>query len=237
PAPGPRHEHARRRHPRRRPACRQANPGGSQRPDRRRPDRRRSHRQTLAPTRNPGPVAAREPGVRADPPRRPARPVRPRGTRGGLAAHRPGPLIEQSHMKTYPHPAVWRAGQLGHGAVQALGSQHPELDAELPGNGWPLGMLTELIGRESGIGGLRLLVPVLRRLTRERRIVVLLGPPLQPYAPALADFGIDLDYLVVVDARNPADRLWAIEQTLRSANFGALLAWLPLAHTRPEHLR
>ena len=43
--------------------------------------------------------------------------------------------------------------------------------------------------------------------------------------------------LVVVDALRPADRLWAIEQTLRSANFGALLAWLPQAHTRPEHLR
>lgn len=135
------------------------------------------------------------------------------------------------------HPAVWRAGQLGHGAVRALGSGHPGLDAELPGNGWPLGMLTELIGREAGIGELRLLVPVLRRLTRERRVVVLLGPPLLPYAPALADFGIDLDYLVVVEAHHPADRLWAIEQTLRSASFGALLAWLPRAHTRPEHLR
>lgn len=141
-------------------------------------------------------------------------------------------------MKTGPqHPAVWRAGQLGHGVVRALGSQYPELDAELPGNGWPLGMLTELIGREAGIGELRLLVPILRRLTRERRIVVLLGPPLLPYAPALADFGIDLDYLLVVDAHHPADRLWAIEQTLRSTNFGALLAWLPQAHTRPEHLR
>ena len=135
------------------------------------------------------------------------------------------------------HPAVWRAGQLGHGAVRALGSGHPELDAELPGHGWPLGMLTEFICREAGIGELRLLVPVLRRLTRERRIVVLLGPPLMPYAPALADFGIDLDYLVVVDAPNPPDRLWAIEQTLRSASFGALLAWLPQAQTRPEHLR
>ncbi len=135
------------------------------------------------------------------------------------------------------HPAVWRAGQLGHGAVRALGSQHPGLDAELPGHGWPLGMLTELICREAGIGELRLLMPVLRQLTRERRIVVLLGPPLMPYAPALADFGIDLDYLVVVDALRPADRLWAIEQTLRSENFGALLAWLPQAHTRPEHLR
>lgn len=142
-----------------------------------------------------------------------------------------------SNKAPLAHPAVWRAGELGHGAVRALGSQHAGLDAELPGHGWPLGMLTELICREAGIGELRLLMPVLRQLTRERRIVVLLGPPLMPYAPALADFGIDLDYLVVVDAPRPADRLWAIEQTLRSANFGALLAWLPQAHTRLEHLR
>src|SRR5690606_16683024 len=247
PAAGTRHEHARRRHPRRRPARRQADPGGSQRPDRRRPHRRRGHRQALASPGGADPAAAREPRVRTHPGRHPARPVRARRAGGGPAAHGPRPVAQpiahgsmagdMSSKAPLAHPAVWRAGQLGHGAVRALGSQHPGLDAELPGHGWPLGMLTELICREAGIGELRLLMPVLRQLTRERRIVVLLGPPLMPYAPALADFGIDLDYLVVVDALRPADRLWAIEQTLRSANFGALLAWLPQAHTRPEHLR
>lgn len=125
------------------------------------------------------------------------------------------------------HPAVWRAGQLGHGIARTMASQHPALDAELPGHGWPLGTLAELLGPESGIGEFRLLVPVLRQLTEERRTVFLLGPPLMPYAPALADFGIDLECLVVVDIDDPADCLWAIEQTLRTADFGALLAWLP----------
>lgn len=131
--------------------------------------------------------------------------------------------------------AVWRASQLGHAGVAALSSGFPALDAELPGAGWPAGMLTELIGRDPGIGELRLLVPLLRQLTRERRFVILLAPPLQPYAPALASHGIDLDYLLVVQAPHAADRLWAIEQTLKSSAFGALLAWLPQA--RPEHLR
>lgn len=133
--------------------------------------------------------------------------------------------------------AVWRASQLGHAGIDAVSSGFPALDAELPGAGWPSGMLTELIGRESGIGELRLLVPLLRQLTRERRFVVLLAPPLQPYAPALASHGIQLDYLLVVQAPNAADRLWAVEQTLKSAAFGALLAWLPQERTRPEHLR
>jgi cell division inhibitor SulA len=65
----------------------------------------------------------------------------------------------------------------------------------------------------------------------------MLAPPHIPYAPALASFGLDLDYLIVVQAVQAADRLWAVEQTLRSASFGALLAWLPQDRTRPEHLR
>ncbi|MEI7447619.1 MAG: translesion DNA synthesis-associated protein ImuA, partial [Burkholderiales bacterium] len=137
-----------------------------------------------------------------------------------------------------PLPAgVWRADRIADGGVAALPSTFVELDAQLPGGGWPLGMLTELIAREPGVGELRLLVPVLRRLTRERKVAILLGPPHVPYAPALAAFGIDLDYLIVVQAAQAADRLWAVEQALRSASFGTLLAWLPHPGTRPEHLR
>jgi hypothetical protein len=132
---------------------------------------------------------------------------------------------------------VWRADRFGSTGIAALPSGFAALDAQLPGGGWPLGMVTELISRESGIGELRLLMPVLRKLTRERRAVVMLGPPHVPYAPALASFGIDLAYLIVVQAPQAADRLWAVEQSLRSASFGALLAWLPQQPTRPEHLR
>lgn len=135
------------------------------------------------------------------------------------------------------HSELWRASQLGHAPTPASASGFARLDRELPGSGWPDGVLTELIGREPGIGELRLLVPLLRQLTRERRTVILLAPPHVPYAPALASFGIDLDHLLVVHAPSAADRLWAVEQTLRSACFGALLAWLPQEKTRPEHLR
>lgn len=132
---------------------------------------------------------------------------------------------------------VWRASRLAAPSVRAVDSGFARLNAELPGGGWPLAMLTELITRDDGVGELRLLVPLLRRLTRERKVVVLLAPPMLPYAPALASFGIDLDYLILVEARHAADRLWAVEQTLSSAGFGALLAWLPQRRTQPEHLR
>lgn len=141
--------------------------------------------------------------------------------------------IDPGHLP----PNVWRGDRLGHATTPALSSGFPALDQELPGAGWPLGVLTEIITREPGIGELRLLVPLLRQLTRERKVVILLAPPHLPYAPALAGFGIDLDYLLVVRATQAADRLWAVEQTLKSASFGALLAWLDPQRTRPEHLR
>lgn len=131
---------------------------------------------------------------------------------------------------------VWQASRMAQHMPPALSSGFARLDAELPGAGWPTGMLTELIAPEPGIGELRLLVPLLRQLTRERRFVILLAPPHIPYAPALASFGIDLDLVIVVQASHAANRLWAIEQSLKSASFGALLAWLP-QDTRPEHLR
>ena len=135
-----------------------------------------------------------------------------------------------------PH-AVWRAGALDAGAPAGLPSGFAALDAQLPGGGWPVGLLTELITREPGVGELRLLVPLLARLTMQQRTVLLLSPPHLPYAPALADFGVDPAWLIVVHAAHAADRLWAVDQTLRSAAFGALLAWLPHERTTPAHLR
>ncbi len=132
---------------------------------------------------------------------------------------------------------VWRASEFGTHGLVVHDSGFPRLDAELPGAGWPVGMLTELITRQAGIGELRLLVPVIRKLTQAGKVVILLAPPLIPYAPALTSFGIDLDYLIIIQASNAADRLWAVEQTLKSASFGALLAWLPQRRTRSEHLR
>jgi protein ImuA len=59
------------------------------------------------------------------------------------------------------HPAVWRASQLGAGAQATSPSGFAALDAELPGGGWPHGVLTELLLPQPGIGELRLLAPVL----------------------------------------------------------------------------
>lgn len=144
--------------------------------------------------------------------------------------------IANDCLQSLPAP-VWRAGRLDSTVPPGQASGFAALDAVLPGGGWPDSCLTELLCREPGIGELRLLIPLLQRLTQQRRFVILLAPPHIPYAPALAGFGVQLDYLIVIQAPNAADRLWAVEQTLRSTGFGALLAWLPQQRTRPEHLR
>jgi hypothetical protein len=124
------------------------------------------------------------------------------------------------------HPRVWRGASLA-GAVPTVPTGFAELDAELPGGGWPAGALTELLVASRGIGEIELVMPALARLTSAGRRVVWLAPPHLPYAPALAAAGIDLPHLAVVNAAGRRDALWAAEQALRAGSCHALLAWLP----------
>jgi hypothetical protein len=132
------------------------------------------------------------------------------------------------------HPRIWRGNALA-GSVPAVPTGFAELDAELPGGGWPAGSLTELLLPAKGIGELGLLAPALARLTCAGKRVVWLAPPYLPYAPALAAAGIDLPHLVLVRAAGRRDALWAAEQALRAGSCHALLAWLP--NPNYAHLR
>jgi hypothetical protein len=132
------------------------------------------------------------------------------------------------------HPRVWRGNSLA-GSVPAVPTGFGELDAALPGGGWPSGALTELLASARGIGELGLLMPALARLTCAGKRVVWLAPPHLPYAPALAAAGVDLPHLALVRAAGRRDALWAAEQALRAGSCHALLAWLPSAGY--QHLR
>lgn len=129
---------------------------------------------------------------------------------------------------------VWRADQLHQAPQAVLTSGHAELDAELPGSGWPLGQLTEVLQVQSGQHEWRLLLPALKAAVVHGPLV-LIGAPLLPHLPALAAAGVPAAQLLRIDARTQAERLWAAEQVLRCRDQGALLAWLPQA--RPEQLR
>jgi len=125
------------------------------------------------------------------------------------------------------HPAVWRGRDVRstERAHAGVPTGFRALDAALPGGGWPIAALTEILAVHEGIGELELLVPALARLSREGRGIVWIAPPHVPYAPALAGRGVDLSRALWVCARSGRDRLWAAEQALRDGDCGAVLLW------------
>lgn len=127
------------------------------------------------------------------------------------------------------HPALWRGIDLAHTRFAGVPSGSAALDAELPGGGWPVGALTEILPAHEGIGELRLLGTALAALSAQGQHLVWVAPPYRPYAPALAAAGIDMARLLVVRTRSERDTLWALEQALASNTCGAVLAWLPAA--------
>jgi hypothetical protein len=100
-----------------------------------------------------------------------------------------------------------------------------DLDAALPGGGWPTASLTEILIQHHGLGELELLMPALAQLSKTPRVIVWVAPPFIPYAPALIGAGIELKRLLVVHAETPADVLWSAEQALRSGGCAAVLLW------------
>jgi protein ImuA len=132
----------------------------------------------------------------------------------------PSSLLPLEHL----HPALWRAHQLGRGRESVQASGYAALDAELPGGGWPQRAITELLLTGCGWGEIRLLAPVLARVGAAGRGVLLLGPPAEPCAEALAQLGLDLSRCVVIRGD---DLLWPLEQALRSGQAGAVVAWAP----------
>jgi protein ImuA len=131
--------------------------------------------------------------------------------------------------------AVWSADVLARAAVAegvACPSGHAPLDAQLPGGGWPVGAMCEILQPQAGQYEWRLLLPALRGLPQQ---VVLVGAPWVPFGPGLAAQGLQLAQLVWVRSDTLADQLWAAEQVLRCAGVDALLLWLP--RVRADHLR
>ena len=146
------------------------------------------------------------------------------------------------HASARPLPAaldasLWRASALAQPASSTVPSGHAALDVELPGAGWPRGSLSELLQVQSGLHEWRLLLPALRvaLAAAPQQALVLIGSPHQANLPALACHGIAAGAVLVVEASQPAERLWAAEQALRCRDLAALLLWAPQA--RPEQLR
>src|ERR1700692_4828665 len=108
------------------------------------------------------------------------------------------------------------------------------LDARLPGGGRPRASLIEVLLDDTGLGEVQLFLPALvecQRAATERSLsaapwLVWIAPPHEPYAPALAQQGIELGRLLVVRPTTATEALWAAEQALSSGVCAAVLLWL-----------
>ncbi len=155
---------------------------------------------------------------------------------------------------------IWQASELATSQGQAVPTGSAELDAQLPGGGWPVGALVEVLQAQTGHNDWRLLLPALCRAQGLRHgpaqaqvpgqgqthvqahiqasvagVVVMVGAPHAPFAPGLAGQGLDPARLLCVQTAPPASRMWAAEQALRCKDVAAVLAWLPQA--RADALR
>lgn len=122
------------------------------------------------------------------------------------------------------HPALWRGTQLGARTGPTVSTGHAALDAELPGAGWPVGALTELLVRAHGIGEVRLLQPALASACPDRP-VVLLHPPFRPNALCWSGWDLPAQRLLCIDTGRARDTWWAAEQVLRHNCCAALILW------------
>lgn len=123
------------------------------------------------------------------------------------------------------HPALWK-GRQQHNERDTLATGYEALDAALPSKGWPIGALTEIMVTDAGIGEFSLLLPALRSLTSNQQWIALVAPPYVPYAPALTNAGISLDYTLIIGSQcEHKNTFWAAEQMLRSGVFSAVILW------------
>jgi hypothetical protein len=128
---------------------------------------------------------------------------------------------------------VWKLKDASAAPVRPVWSTgKSSLDARLPGGGWPTASLIEVLLDDTGLGEVQLFLPALVACQRAVRgsvdapWLVWIAPPHEPYAPALAQQGIELGRFLVVRPNTATEALWAAEQTLSSGVCAAVLLWL-----------
>lgn len=137
--------------------------------------------------------------------------------------------MQDSIENLLKNPRIWRGqARVDDPAWQGLASGYPRLDRHLPGGGWPRHALTEILLDHYGTGELQLLMPALAGLSssgEEAGWIAWVGPPFEPYPPALQQWGIDLSRVLIVRPKETREALWAAEQALSSGNCAAVLLW------------
>ncbi|HJO11492.1 MAG: translesion DNA synthesis-associated protein ImuA [Gammaproteobacteria bacterium] len=126
----------------------------------------------------------------------------------------------------HDNPYLWRgcemAGQGSHGHPTG----YPDLDAILPGRGWPNKGMVEIVSSSWGMGELQLLIPLMCSIVEQGKWILWISPPYLLYAPALVQAGINTEQVLVLDLDTSCkDALWSMEKALQTESCGLVLAW------------
>lgn len=133
-------------------------------------------------------------------------------------------LSSGSTSKRLP-AGVWRASEQVIAPNRTHKTQHQTLDAWLPGGGWPVGSLVEILADAPGCGEIALIAPALAALPTQRPIV-LLKPPGVPNTLAWQQWQISSQRLWWLHPKTLSDAWWSAETVLRARAFAALMAWV-----------
>jgi len=125
------------------------------------------------------------------------------------------------------NPNLWQGSAMSHGSNDGIGTGYSDLDAILPNHGWPKKSVLEILSPQWGIGELKIILPLMRKMTQQKRWVIWISPPHIPYAPALVKAGVDINYVIVINADTScSDAIWSIEKALQTHSCALVLAWM-----------
>ncbi len=99
------------------------------------------------------------------------------------------------------------------------------LDQLLPEKGFHRGTLVEWLAEADGAGAETLALLAARRACGDGGALVVLDQAGEFYPPAAVRMGFAVDQMILVQASNPADNLWALDQALRCPGVDAVLGW------------
>lgn len=120
---------------------------------------------------------------------------------------------------------VWRGQSKLVTPQLTLDTGYAALNGALLNGGWPVGSFVEICQQGFSQAEWLLLTPAL--VSAGNGFIVLLNPPLEPFAPTLVNAGFDLERILVIRTNDKPDFLASFVELTRAMSCDAVMAWQP----------
>ncbi|MGD2112212.1 MAG: hypothetical protein PVI50_02415 [Gammaproteobacteria bacterium] len=122
------------------------------------------------------------------------------------------------------HLNAWERGAV-RGRARNLASGVSGLDELLPDGGWPRAGVVEIIVPDMLVDAMGLVLPALRRLGQQGRMIAMVNPPFEARASLYTDPDTNANRLLQVNPHPGRSALWTVESLLETGACAAVLAW------------